>query len=685
MDELPEPPERRQSTLLAALREHRFYGAAVGYLVAAWIVLQVAAIVLPGFGAPAWVLRALMIVLAIGLGMTLLAVWGKDRRTRGLPLWPRTPHIRLAWVLTAILPALLVTAFSLLHPLNHPASAPTAAANPMDKTVAVLPFDNFSEDKDSAFFADGVQDEVLTDLSHVADLKVISRSSVMQYKKADARNLREIGKALGVAYVVEGSVQRAGNRIKVNAQLIDTRTDAHKWAEQYVRDLKDVFAIQSEIAQAIAGQLQAVISPREHAVMTDQPTVDLEAYRLYTEAADIFVWDDWQNADQSLSHKVELLERAVQRDPRFALAYCALAKTQCDFEEAAGNESANDHAHLALAKQAAATALRIRPDLGASHRAMAVCALHEGKYDQAHEEIVLALRTLPNDAEAHRIAGLIDEIQNRWDEGLAKLQKAFRLDPANEEVGYYLNRAYRLLRRYRESEALLRRRVPRNEQESYWITLGLAEDKLYGGDPAAAQALLDRIPLDFTPTDEIIAIRYLTALFGRDAAVVGRVMATTPANFVEDVYDGKPPESWTDGALARWRGDESAAHTAFAARRRRLDAEASEGEQGADHWASAALCDAGLGQKEQAVREARQAAALVPIAKDATASPVYTKTLALVFAWNGDKDQAIEQLGLSARLPAGITYGELRCSPYWDALRGDPRYEAIMTSLAPKP
>ena len=267
---------RTPNSFLTGLREHRVYRVALGYAVGAWIILQVAAIVLPGFAASPWVLRGLMILLALGFGAALLVGWGYDRRASGQPLMPRAPRGRLAWVLTALMPAAAVTIFFLLRPVPQPpfsfrpqtasvvptvplsGPAPSAVS---DKSVAVLPFENLSADKDNAFFADGVQDEVLTDLCKVADLKVISRTSVMQFKDPGSRNLPEIGKALGVVFVVEGSVQRAGNKIRVVAQLIDARTDAHRWAENYDRDLQDVFAIQSEIAQNIAGQLQAVISP----------------------------------------------------------------------------------------------------------------------------------------------------------------------------------------------------------------------------------------------------------------------------------------------------------------------------------------------------------------------------------------------------------------------------------------
>src|SRR4029077_493335 len=284
-----------------------------------------------------------------------------------------------------------------------------------EKSIAVLPFENLSKDEENGFFAGGVQDEILTNLAKVADLKVISRTSVMKYKSDLQRNLREIAKALGVSYVVEGSVQRAGGRVRVSAQLIDARNDTHLWAEHYDRDVADVFAIQSEIAQQIADQLQAKLSPQEKAAIAERPTADPVAYAFYTQAKAIGDESDWEGADRSLNRKVELLEKATQRDPNFALAYCALAKAQCDLYSVIVAESLSG-AHLELAKKAADAALRVRPDLGEAHLELARYYFQAGDYDRARDELVIARRTLPNDSEALYIAARIDRRQSRWDD-----------------------------------------------------------------------------------------------------------------------------------------------------------------------------------------------------------------------------------------------------------------------------
>jgi tetratricopeptide (TPR) repeat protein len=473
-------------------------------------------------------------------------------------------------------------------------------------------------------------------------------------------------------------VRRAGNKVRVTAQLIDARTDTHRWADQYDGDLSDVFAIQSKMARQIADQLDSKLSPAERAGIAERPTDDLEAYRLYTEANAIFVWDDVQNSEKSITRKVELLEEATQRDPRFALAYCALAKTQNDFLEESG-----DQMHFDLARKAAETAWQLRPDLGETHRALAVCYLHDNDFDHAHAEIAVALRTLPNDAEAFRIAALIDERLNRWSDAVTELQQAYKLDPANEEVGYYLGKVYRFTRHYREWEELLDKRVARNEQEHYWIQIGRAQVRLAQGDPAAAQALLDKIPLDFNPTDEICWTRYKTALFLRDYPAAARIIAATPQAFAAALYNGTPPQSEADGFLARLRGDESKALAVFAAARQQIETDWSNRKKEADYFDAIASLDALLGRKEQAVREARQLVELEPISKNAVDGPAYATRLPVVYAWTGEPDLAIEQLSVLARIPAGPEYGDLRFNPRWDPLRGNPRFEALIAEVKP--
>ena len=411
-----------------------------------------------------------------------------------------------------------------------------------EKSIAVLPLENLSEDKENAFFATGIQDELLSDLSKIKDLKVISRTSVMQYKSGTKRNLKEIAQQLGVNNVVEGSVGRAGNKVRVSVQLIDARNDTHLWAEHYDRDVADVFAIQTEIAQQIADQLQAKLSPAEKAAIAERPTADPVAYALYTEAKAIGDHYDWEGEEKTLNREVELLEKATQRDPNFALAYCALAKTQVDLSSA--TEGPEDRKHLELAKKAAEAASRVRPDLGEAHLELAryyyYANLHTSNFDQARDELAIARRTLPNNSEAIMIGARIDKRQNRWDASLANFQKASEMDPRNSEVGWRLGQTYFQMRRYKEWEQLLTKDAESGLPRDPWTQLLLAQIKLAQGDPVAAQSLLEQVPLDFSPTEQIWGTRFMAALYLRDYDAANRVIAATPAKFVDAAFDGQP-------------------------------------------------------------------------------------------------------------------------------------------------
>jgi serine/threonine protein kinase/tetratricopeptide (TPR) repeat protein len=540
--------------------------------------------------------------------------------------------------------------------------------------IAVLPFENLSDDKESAFFADGVQDDILTKLAKIADLKVISRTSVMQYR--GKRNMRRIGDELRVSHVLEGSVRKTGSRLHMNAQLIDTRTDTHVWAEEYDRDLTDVFAIQTEIAQQIVNQLRSKLSPVERAAIAERPTADLVAYALYTKAKEIDIYGDWEGADKSLNRKVELLEKATQRDPNFALAYCALAKTQCDLDN-------GDPKQLELAKKAADAALRVRPDLGEAHLELAryyyYANLHTGDFDRARDEVTITLRKLPNNSEALVIGARIDKRQNRWVDALANFQKASELDPRNDEVAFYRRRTLLEMRRYKELEQLFAKDAASGLLRDPWTQLWLAELKLAEGDPVAAQALLAQVPLEFSPIEWIWRVRFTTTLYLRDYDAANRVVAATPAKFAF-VHDGQPPESWADGQVARARGDKQKTQSVFAGARKRLDATWENKVKNESYFAEVAGLDAGLGRKEEAISEALRAVDLMPIAKDSYWGPWIVADLALVYAWTGERDRALEQLETVATIPNGPSYGDLKFNPCWDSLRGDKRFEKIIAA-----
>src|SRR6266496_1077877 len=591
-------------------------------------------------------------------------------------------------LLAAGLAALCIIALSGLYfgVLKRPAKPVSQAAAVPEKSIAVLPFENLSKDEENAFFAGGVQDEILTNLAKIADLKVISRTSVMKYKSGPERNLREIAKTLGVSHVVEGSVQRAGGRVRVSAQLIDARNDTHVWAEHYDRDVADVFVVQTEIAQQIADQLKANLSPAEKAAIAERPTADLVAYAYYTKAKEIDIYTNWEGAEneKAAKQKVELLEKATQRDPNFALAYCALAKAQLDV------------ANFDLAKKAAETALRLRPDLAEPHVALArYCWLapdsiigedsdREAYYDQARDELAIVRRMSPNNAEALLIDATIGRHQNRWDASLANLQNANELDPQNGEVAFRLAQIYFEMRRYSELEEFIRKGAARRgplgplEDPFNW----LARTKLAQGDPVAAQSLLEQLPPEYSPGWGTLDVRFKTALYLGDYDAVNRVIAATPAGEALETF-GRPP-GWADGLVARARGDKQKAQAAFAAAREKMEATRGDKPKDVQYFADIAILDAGLGRKEEAIREAQRAVELMPITKDSLNGPSMVANLALVYSWTGERERALEQLAKVATLPAELhyaaTYGDLRFNPCWDDLRIDKRFDKIVAA-----
>lgn len=590
---------------------------------------------------------------------------------------PRLLRKVAAFVVTLAMTAAIPLAFLMLRQKTRVVANATTPVP--EKSIAVLPFENLDKDEANAFFAAGVQDELLSDLSKIAELKVISRTSVMRYKSSSERNLRDIGRALGVAHIVEGSVQRVANHVRVNAQLIDARTDAHLWAQTYDAEPADVFGIQSEIAQRIADQLRAKISPTEKASILEQPTTDLTAYALYTEAKAMGAWADWRK-ERTKPRVLELLHEAIRRDPKFVLAYCFLAEVYGRDHAAAqftGHESGPVDE---LWKQTIDNAMRLRSDLGEPHLALARYYLFLNNFDAARDELAIARRLLPNNSEALFIAARIDRRQNRWEGSLASVRKAYELDPRDPEIITWTCEIYRFMRRYGEGEQFISEAMARMPEMISRLNVELAEFKLREGDPRAAQEIVAQGPQARGDGD----VRFKTALYLRDYDTAAKVIATTPAEEAEEDFQGKPPRSLSDGQLARARGDNTAAQAAFLGAREDWEDPTAYRRRDEFYFTEIALLDAGLGRKQEAIREAQHAVELVPISKDAVFGTDMMRNLAWVYAWTGEHELAIEKLETLSKIPTDVSYGDLRFNPCWDSLRGDPRFEKILASLKPK-
>jgi TolB-like protein/tRNA A-37 threonylcarbamoyl transferase component Bud32/Flp pilus assembly protein TadD len=555
---------------------------------------------------------------------------------------------------------------------------------PITTGIAVLPFENLGEQKENSVFADGVQDDILSKLAKIADLKVISRTSVMEYR--GKRNVRQIGDALRVSHVLEGSARRSGDRIHLNAQLIDTRTDTHVWVEQYDRDVNDLFTVQSEIAQKVAQHLHAKLSASEQASVEERPTQDLVAYDFYVRAVSMIynaqVPDESLGLDteKSLSEAVDLLNKAVARDPNFFLAYCQLAF--------AHDLIGDTPERLALAKSAIDSAFRLRPDSGEAHLALA-WHLYWGylDYDRARAELARAQQSLPNNPRVYELAGSMDRSQRRWVDATHNLERACELDPRNFPYLVNLGSTYLWLHDYDQHAKIMDRIVallPERRRERIFR----ASVEVYRrADTGPWRAEIEKILTNEAGSEKdpfMAGQRYTLALYDRDwdtASSLAPVLSQK--NSLEWSFPQLGRDFWV-GVVARLKGDETSARAAFIRARAQQKEEIRGHPDDVTLLADLGLIDAGLGKKEEALNEGRRAMELGSSVKNSFTEPYVKICFAIICAWTGERELALGQLEALTKTPGSHTYGNFRLSPMWDPLRGDPRFEKIVASLAPK-
>jgi TolB-like protein/Flp pilus assembly protein TadD len=673
------------TNFLVELKRRNVYRAAIAYGVVAWFLTQLTTQVFPFFEIPNFAVRFVVIALAVGFPIAMLLSWLYEFTPEGIvrtedldPVHARTVQRATGRILDFIIIGVLLLVIAMMTVGRLPFYRQNGEAI-SQKSIAVLPFENRSEEKANAYFAEGIQDEILTRLSKIADLKVISRTSTQHYKSAP-ENLPEIAKQLGVAHILEGSVQRAANRVRVSAQLIDARNDTHVWAETYDRDLADVFAIQSEIATSIARQLQASLSAREKTAIEQAPTNDVTAFELYARAKDLLAG---RNAKANLLEAVDLLNQAVARDPSFFKAYCLLASTH-DRVYFLGRD--HTPARLALAEAAIQEAFRLNPNAGEAHLARAQ-NLYRGylDYDGALAELEVAAKSLPNNASVFELKGYIERRQGKHEEAVRSLERAIDVDPRNSFTLQQIALTYRDLRRFAEQKSVLDRALaidPNNVE----IKLELASvDFYWKADTRPLHQMVDSIRATNPAATKDIAEYWLfCALAERDAAAARNAVIAAGENpaLTDDAVAFS--RSFMEGVIARMAKNDVEARAAFTAAR----AEQQKILQAPESYGPAlcvlGLIDAGLGRKEEALREGRRAVELLPVEKDAIYGIGMVKYFAMIAAWAGNKDLACEQLAIAIRPPSRLTYGELKLLAFWDPLRGDPRFEQIVASLAPK-
>ncbi len=661
------------------LKRRKVYRVAIAYIVASWALAQGIAQVFPVFDIPNSRIRVVILLLLIGFPIALVLAWifditpsGIERTSTAQPA--RVPARRrrnVIWLGIAGIAISTAVGFLVL---------PRAVARKVDKSIAVLPFDNLSDDKENAYFADGIQDDILTNLSKISDLKVISRTSVMQYK-GKAPNVREIGKALGVSTILEGSVRRSGNRVRLNVQLIDATNDEHLWASDYDRDVTDVFAIQTDLAQKISDALQAKLSPAEKSRIERKPTENGEAYLAFVQAHNLQdAVEDWEKLKQS----EQLYARAIQLDPTFALAIARYSQLESWIVHTFERTTERREKARALAQQA----LQLQPDLPEAHLAMGFSLYYgDNDFEAALKEFEIAQRELPNEAEVYLAIGAIQRRMGKWQESTASLEKAAILNPKDGFVFQNLAFNYQMLRNFDAANKAIERGLKVNpEGIGLWETkakLAVAEKGDFSVSEQAFEATKS-IPMNDETKLRIAGARADVFILERKYEEGLREAEKVSDNLLTGIPTALCGKYYLVGFARKALNDEAGARTALLKAKDLLEAQLKQSPDSPDLRIQLAKVLGYLGEKDAALTEAQHATEILPESKDAFGGPEITAGVAEVCGIVGENGRAIELLdGLLSR-PSGITVPILKLSPAWDPLRNDPGFKALLEKYGAK-
>jgi len=654
------------------VKRRKVYQVAVAYVIAAGGVIQLASASFPAWDLPNWALRVVIVLLLIGFPIALIFAWAFDITAQGIRATPDAvapkTHRRRNVIMLVVTGVIISAAagFFLL---------PRVAAHKVDKSIAVLPFQNLSDEKENAYFADGIQDDILTNLSKIRELKVISRTSVMQYR-GNAPNIRDIGKALGVSTVLEGSVRRSGNRVRVNVQLIDAATDEHVWANDYDRDLTDVFAIQSDLAHEIANALQAKLSDTEKALIGRKPTESGEAYLAFVQAHNL------QNAFEDfgkLKQSEQLYARAVELDPKFALALARYSQLESWIFHIFDPTRERRQKARALAEQA----LQLQPDLPEAHLAMGFSYYYgDNNYDAAQKEFEIARRGLPNESEVYLALGAIQRRQGKWAESTANFEKAVSLNPKDNLPLQNLATNYQDLRNFDAANKTVDRGLALDPTAFGLLELKSKLAIFEKGDFSVAEkgfAAVKSMPMTNEQKLKTASARADVFVLERKYQEALREAESLPDDLLALIH----PEAlcykyFLIGFARKALQDEAGARAAFLKTKDLLEAQLKESPDAEEMHVQLAKVLAHLGDKDAALAEARRATELRPESKDALGGAEIAAGVAEVHAILGDNDRAIEILdGLLSR-PSAVTVQGLKLNPIWDPLRSDPRFQALI-------
>jgi len=659
------------------VKRRKVYRVAAAYIVAAGGIIQLASATFPAWELPNWSLRLVILLLLVGFPIALILAWAFDITPQGIRATPEITAPRSSRrrnIIMLIATGVVVSAATGFFLL------PRVAAHKVDKSIAVLPFENLSDEKENAYFADGVQDDVLTNLSKIGDLRVISRTSVMQYRGRPT-NLREIGKALGVSNILEGSVRRSGNRVRVNVQLIDANTDEHVWANDYDRDVTDVFAIQSDLAREIANALQAKLSPAEKSQMTQKPTENGEAYLAFVQAHDLScAYEDMAKLRQS----AQLYQRAIELDPSFALAlarYSQLESWMLRTHDASPE-------HREKARSLAERALQLQPDLPEAHLALGFSYYWgDNNYDAALKELEIAQRGLPNESDVYLAIGAIQRRQGKWAESTANLEKAANLNPKDTWPLQNLAMNYQMQRNFDAANKTVDRALQINPAGlGLWqikVKLAIGEK----GDFSVYEDAMEKgksFPISNEDRLKIVGDEANLLLLTRKYDQLLQLTEKFPDDALATMPGSLAMKYFALGIARKGLGDEVAAGTAFLKAKDILSEQVKQKPDDADLCVQLAKILAWLGENDAAIAEAQRAMELRPESKDAFEGPQVTEQVAQVYAIVGDNARAVELLdGLLSR-PSEVTLQTLKVNPAWDPLRNDPGFQALFAKYAGK-
>jgi len=664
------------------LKRRKVYRVAAAYIIAGGFIIQIASAVFPAWELPNWSQRLLIVLILAGFPIALIFAWIFDitpsgiERTSKVEAQTQAPpsHRRRNLILLAA--AGLVISFAAGFFV-----LPRASARKIDKSIAVLPFENLSDAKENAYFADGIQDDILTNLSRIGDLKVISRTSVMSYRGKPA-TVREIGKTLGVSTILEGSVRREGNRVRVTVQLINATNDEHIWGNNYDRDLIDVFAIQTDLAHEIADALQAKLSPVEKEQIGRKPTQNADAYLLYVQAHDIFNRTDRLRDD--IVKAEGLYEEAVKKDPTFALAFAGLGMV----ENWMYHSFDPTPARRDKAKAAVDSAIRLRPDLPEARLALGFfyyyCDRDDQHYQRALDEFGVAQRSLPNNADVYLAIGAIERRQGKWAQSTANMEKAAALDPKNAWVLQNLSFNYEANRDFETAEKILDRGLAVAPQSFAIRGLKAKLALEWKGDASVSEKFLAEVPAGVDPEGIVTLSRINILILQRRFAEALQLVKKMPKETVHGEGTAPTPKAFFEGILHFMLGEKDKARADFERARVIVEESVRDVPDDPGRHAQLGAIFAGLGRKEEAIREGKRAVELLPESKDAFEGPQVTIALAQIYCWTGEKEQALHLIERSLSTPNGINIPLLKLDPVWDPIRDDPRFKALIDKHSAK-